>query len=1157
MTEFRQVSLEDKYLLKSGQIFVTGIQALVRLPMMQRDADRRSGLRTAGYVTGYRGSPLGALDQQLALASEQLEACDVRFLPAVNEDLAATAVWGTQQAGWRGDGRYDGVFSMWYAKGPGVDRSGDPLRHGNLAGTSANGGVLILMGDDHVCESSTTAHQSEYSLVNTFIPVLNPAGVQDILDFGLYGWALSRYSGCWVGLKSVHDTVEASASIMATPNRVVTHVPGDFLMPETGVNLRWPDTPQAQEVRLHQFKLPAVTAFTRHNRIDRQVLGDPVAPLGIISTGKSYLDVRRALLELGVDEIRAKALGMKLYKVGMPWPLEPDGLKDFAKGTRKLIIVEEKRGLMEEQVRNLLYGVTDPPEVIGKTNETGAVLFQVYGRLDAAQIATAIGDRLVDLTHDDTLIRALKHLRARAEKADLKEAPMRRTPYFCAGCPHNTSTLVPEGSRALAGIGCHYMAQWMDRETETFTQMGGEGASWIGESPFSSTKHVFQNIGDGTYFHSGLLAIRACVGAKVNITYKILYNDAVAMTGGQSVDGPMDVMRISRQVHAEGVSKIAVVTDDPEKYPADADWASGVKIYHRNLLARVQRQMREVLGTSVIIYDQTCAAEKRRRRRRGLMETPNERLFINEAVCEGCGDCGEQSNCVALIPVETDLGRKRAIDQSACNLDHSCNKGFCPSFVSVLGGQRKMPDRSVGSMSSDLSAYSDPVATRIDRPYCITLTGVGGTGVITIGAIIGMAAHVAKMGCSVLDMAGLAQKGGAVTSHLILTANPDEITATHVADGGADLLLGCDVVTAAAQETRIKLSNKTRSVINTHRMMSGDFIHEPDQKFPLDELLGAIGNASGELRTVPATELAQKVFGDTLSANMIMLGCAYQLGALPVPGRAIETAIELNGRDVKSNINAFRLGRRIGAEPNAADMLIGGGAVGAEVAEDSSEDSSEEALLRRRLELLNRSHGSRTTARLSAWIKRAREQIDDEFLPELVPALIESGFRVLYEKDEYEVARLYSQPQFRESLDQEFDGDFKLRVHLAPPLLSRTDPDTGRPVMQSFGPWIFPAFRVLSAFRWIRGRWCDPFRFTKERELNQQMQISFQKTLDLFGHFELSRNNLAVALRLATWPMKVRGYGPVRAEAFEQAMQEREMLEAEVRAGIDGSQKVA
>jgi len=1153
MTELRQVSLEDKYLLKSGQIFVTGIQALVRLPMMQNDADRRSGLRTAGYVTGYRGSPLGALDQQLALANEQLEACDIRFLPAVNEDLAATAVWGTQQAGWRGDGLYDGVFSMWYAKGPGVDRSGDPLRHGNLAGTSANGGVLILMGDDHACESSTAAHQSEYSLVNTFIPVLNPAGVQDILDFGLYGWALSRYSGCWVGLKSVHDTIEASASVMTAPNRVMTQVPEDFLMPEAGVNFRWPDTPQAQEERLHQFKLPAVTAFVRRNRIDRQVLGNTNAPLGIISTGKSYLDVRRALLELGIDEVRAKTLGVKLYKVGMPWPLESDGIKDFAKGARKLILVEEKRGLMEEQVRSILYGATDSPEVIGKTDETGAILFQVYGRLDPAQIAMAIGDRLADLTRDETLIGALKHLRTRAEKANLKEAPMRRTPYFCAGCPHNTSTLVPEGSRALAGIGCHYMAQWMDRETATFTQMGGEGASWIGESPFSSTEHVFQNIGDGTYFHSGLLAIRACVGAQVNITYKILYNDAVAMTGGQSVDGPMDVMRISRQVHAEGVSEIAVVTDDPEKYPANADWAPGVKIYHRDLLARVQRQMREVLGTSVIIYDQTCAAEKRRRRRRGLMETPNERLFINEAVCEGCGDCGEQSNCVALVPVETDLGRKRAIDQSACNLDYSCNKGFCPSFVSVLGGQRKMPARSAGAPPSDTSSALDPVDTRVDRPYCITLTGVGGTGVVTIGAIIGMAAHVAKMGCSVLDMAGLAQKGGAVTSHIILTADPGEITATHVADGGADLLLGCDVVTAAAQETRIKLSKKTKSVINTHRMMSGEFIHEPDQKFPLDELLGAIENASGELRAVPATELAQKVFGDTLSANMIMLGCAYQTSALPVPGSAIEKAIELNGRDVDSNINAFRLGRRIGADSKVADALIRGGSDGVEV----FEDDSEEALLKRRVDLLSQSHGSHTADRLSAWINATREHIDGEFRSELVPALIESGFRVLYEKDEYEVARLYSQPQFRRSLGQEFEGNYTLRVHLAPPGLSRRDPDTGRPVMRSFGPWIFAAFRILSTLRGIRGRWCDPFRFSKERQLQLQMQAAFEASLDLLGTLQVTRENLAAVLRLVRWPMQVRGYGPVRAEAFERAMQEREMLEAEVRRGIDGGQKAA
>ena len=1140
MTELRQVSLEDKYLLKSDQIFVTGIQALVRLPMMQSDADRRVGLHTAGYVTGYRGSPLGALDQQLALARSQLEACRIKFLPAVNEDLAATAVWGTQQAGWRGDGLYDGVFSMWYAKGPGVDRSGDPLRHGNLAGMSANGGVLILMGDDHVCESSTTAHQSEYSLVNTFIPVLNPAGVQDILDFGLYGWALSRYSGCWIGLKSVHDTVEASASVIASPDRISTSVPKEFVMPEGGVNFRWPDTPQAQEVRLHQFKLPAVSAFVRQNPIDRQVLGDAQGQLGVISTGKSYLDVRRAFLELGIDESRAKALGLKLYKVGMPWPLEPQGLRAFARGVRKLVVVEEKRALIEDQVRSILYGVANPPEVIGKADESGAVLFQVHGRLDAAQIGQAIGERLLEFSGDETLARALERLRHRADHSALKEAAMRRTPYFCAGCPHNTSTQVPDGSRALAGIGCHYMAQWMDRDTATFTQMGGEGASWIGEAPFSATGHVFQNIGDGTYFHSGLLAIRACVGAQVNITYKILYNDAVAMTGGQSVDGPMDVMRISRQVHAEGVSEIAVVTDDPDKYPSDADWAPGVRIYHRDLLARVQRQMREVLGTSVIIYDQTCAAEKRRRRRRGLMETPNERLFINEAVCEGCGDCGVQSNCVALIPVETDLGRKRAIDQSACNLDYSCNKGFCPSFVSVIGGEKKRPAQSAGSLPSQIGGTLETVTTGIEQPYSIILTGVGGTGVVTIGAIVGMAAHIARMGCSVLDMAGLAQKGGAVTSHIILTPHPDEITATHIADGGSDLLLGCDVVSAAAQETRVKLSRQTTSIINTYRMMSGEFTHEPDQNFPLDDLVNDIRNAAGELHTVPATEAAKTTFGDTLTANIIMLGYAYQCEALPIPYQAVETAIELNGRDVDTNLAAFRLGRSM-----AADLATGDGLIGRSTFEpEDSQAHSEAGLLKRRVDLLCESHGSKAAAQLSDWVTMARKKIDPRYHEELIPALIESAFRVLYQKDEYEVARLYSQPKFRESLSEDFEGRFKLRVHLAPPLWSRMDPDSGRPRMQSFGPWVFTAFKVLSALRWIRGKWFDPFRFSPEKELQEQIQSSFERTISRFSEVPVTRDNIDNALRLASWPMQVRGFGPVRAEAFQKARGEIERLES-------------
>ena len=1153
MTKLRQVSLEDKYLLKADQIFVTGIQALVRLPMMQSDADRRAGVRTAGYVTGYRGSPLGALDQQLALAKSQLEACDIKFLPAVNEDLAATAVWGTQQAGWRGDGLYDGVFSMWYAKGPGVDRSGDPLRHGNLAGSSALGGVLILMGDDHVCESSTTAHQSEYSLVNTLIPVLNPAGVQDILDFGLYGWALSRYSGCWIGLKSVHDTVEASASVIASPDRISITVPDDFVMPEGGVNFRWPDTPQAQEARLHQFKLPAVSAFLRQNPIDRQVLGDTQGQLGIISTGKSYLDVRRALLELGIDEVRAKRLGLKLYKVGMPWPLEREGLKAFANGTRKLVVVEEKRALMEDQVRSILYGVANPPEVIGKADESGEVLFQAHGRLDAAQIGRAIGARLLQLTGDEALAGALKRLTDRADHSALKDAAMRRTPYFCAGCPHNTSTLVPKGSRALAGIGCHYMAQWMDRETDTFTQMGGEGASWIGEAPFSSTSHVFQNIGDGTYFHSGLLAIRACVGAKVNITYKILYNDAVAMTGGQSVDGPMDVMRISRQVHAEGVSQIVVVTDDPQKYPSDADWAPGVRIYHRDLLTRIQREMREVLGTTVIIFDQTCAAEKRRRRRRGLMETPKERLFINEAVCEGCGDCGIQSNCVALVPVETELGRKRAIDQSACNLDYSCNKGFCPSFVSVIGGEKKKPLPSANSITPETTGTLESVQTTIDKPYSIILTGVGGTGVVTVGAIIGMAAHTARMGCSVLDMAGLAQKGGAVTSHIVLTPQPDGMTATHIADGGADLLLGCDVVSSAAQETRIKLSSQTTSVVNTHKMMTGDFTREPDQKFPLEELLQDIHSASGRIHTVPATELAKRVFGETLTANLIMLGYAYQCEALPIPHEAIEKAIELNGRDVHTNMAAFRLGRKTAADPAKANTLMGRSRANPDL---SSKQLADE-LLTRRKDLLHESHGPKVAAQLSEWVNRARQSIDACYHDRLVPPLIESAFRVLYQKDEYEVARLYTVPEFRNSLSEEFDGRFKLRVHLAPPLLSRTDPDSGRPRMRSFGPWVFTVFKVLSALRWARGKWFDPFRFSEEKALQQKMQSDFQRTINTFGETPVTSSNIDDALRLVEWPMQVRGFGPVRTDAFKTARKEMERRESAFRSARGESQQAA
>ena len=1144
MLDLRQVSLDDKYQLSSGQAFMTGIQALVRLPMLQHDRDRAAGIRSAGYITGYRGSPLGALDQQVALALPELKARDIRFQPAVNEDLAATAVWGTQQAGLNGDGLFDGVFSMWYAKGPGVDRSGDPLRHGNLAGTSVNGGVLVLMGDDHTCESSTTAHQSEYSLINTFIPVLNPAGVQDILDFGLYGWALSRFSGCWVGLKSVHDTIEASASVSIDHDRLVTTVPSDLVLPMGGLNLRWPDTPQEQEARLHQHKLPAVAAFLKANPIDRLVMGELGAPIGIISTGKSYLDVRRALLELKIDDRQAKKLGIKLYKVGMPWPLEPHALREFASGARELIVVEEKRGLIEDQVRQILYGSVDAPRIIGKLDESGSVLFPVEGRLDASQIAIRIGERLAMVSHDETLPEALASIRTRSEKLNPEKSPMRRIPYFCAGCPHNTSTVVPEGSRALAGIGCHYMAQWMDRETATFTQMGGEGASWIGESPFSSTSHVFQNIGDGTYFHSGLLAIRACVSAGVNITYKILFNDAVAMTGGQSFDGPLDVPRISRQVHAEGVQAIAVVTDDPQKYPPDADWAPGVKVYGRELLARVQRQMREVEGTSVIIFDQTCAAEKRRRRRRGLMETPKERLFINTAVCEGCGDCGAQSNCVALVPVETELGRKRAIDQSACNMDYSCKKGFCPSFVTVVGGNRRTETKTSPPRALSDTQLPEPEVVDINGQYSIVLNGVGGTGIVTIGAIVGMAAHIAKLGCSVLDMAGLAQKGGEVTSHIILAQSPDDISATHVADGGADLLLGCDLVTSATTGTRKKLSDSTLCVVNTHQMMTGEFIHNPDQRFPLDELLGIIRQSSGSLHQIPATGLAKSAFGDTMTSNMIILGYAYQAGAVPIPAPAIERAIELNGRAVRVNIEAFHLGRQLHADEAAVLAIHDDGSPN-----QSLEDSSPMGLLARRSALLLESHGQSNARQLDHWINRFMESgagSDSERYPELLKAVIRGGFHVLYDKDEYEVARLYSAPEFKQELEREFEGAYRLKVHLAPPLLSRIDPATGRSKKREFGAWVFKLLKLLSRLRVIRGRWFDPFRGSAERKLAREMREQFARTVDVLCEGRIDEEHLDIAIELAQWPLLVKGYGPVRIAAAERAVKRQGVLTTEL-----------
>ncbi|MBX6323370.1 MAG: indolepyruvate ferredoxin oxidoreductase family protein, partial [Rhodospirillaceae bacterium] len=880
-----------------------------RLPMLQHDRDKAAGLDTAGFIAGYRGSPLGGYDQQLARARAFLEPRNIRVWNAVNEELAATACWGTQQAGLSGEGVFDGVFAIWYGKGPGVDRAGDGLKHGNLAGSAPHGGVLVLMADDHTCESSTTCHQSEYAMVDAMIPVLNPAGVQEILDYGLYGWSMSRYSGAWVGLKCVHDNVNIAASVEVDPDRVRVRLPDDFAMPEGGLNIRRPDTPQAQELRLHRHKLEAARAFCRANGLDRVVLESPDAWFGIATTGKSFLDVRQALDDLGIDAAAAARLGLRLYKLAMPWPLEPEGARRFAAGLSTMLVVEEKRGLIEPQLKDLLYGAERPPAIVGKRDESGAMLFPSDGKLDSNTIAIAIGRRILARIADPALAARLAEIEARAA-APLPAPPLERLPYFCPGCPHNTSTRVPEGSRALAGIGCHYMAQWMDRDTAGYTQMGAEGAGWVGEAPFSRRAHVFQNMGDGTYFHSGVLAVRAAVSAGVSITFKILYNDAVAMTGGQGMDGPLTVPALTRQLQAEGVVRTVVVTDEPEKYGRGADLAPGVVVRHRDELDAVQRELREIAGVTAIVYDQTCAAEKRRRRKQGRYSDPPRRVFINDLVCEGCGDCGVKSNCVAVVPLDTEFGRKRAIDQSACNKDFSCLKGFCPSFVTVEGGRLRAGRAEAAAAEAPLPP--EPAPPALDRPWGIVVAGIGGTGVVTIGALLGMAAHLEGKGCGVLDMTGLAQKGGAVLSHIRIGATPADVAAPRIAAGGADLVLGCDLVVAAGHEALATVrAGRTRVVLNTHEAMTGDFTRQPDLSFPARRLRRIIEEAAGEGRVdaVEATRLATALIGDAIAVNLFLMGYAWQKGLIPLAAASIERAIELNGVAVEANRRAFAWGR--------------------------------------------------------------------------------------------------------------------------------------------------------------------------------------------------------------------------------------------------------
>lgn len=1150
------VTLDDKYTLERGRVFLTGTQALVRLPMLQRKRDLAAGLNTACFISGYRGSPLGLFDQQLWKARKFLKENHIQFQPGVNEDLAATAIWGSQQLNLFPKAKYDGVFSMWYGKGPGVDRSMDVFKHANSAGTSKHGGVLALCGDDHGAASSTVAHQSEHMMMAAMMPMLHPANVQEFIDYGLLGWAMSRYAGIWVGFKCQTETVESSASVSIDPERLQIAYPTDFEMPPGGLNIRWPDAILEQEDRLQRHKAYAALAFARANRIDRIVIDSPRPRLGIITTGKSYLDVRQAMEDLGITEEMAADLGIRLYKVGMVWPLEREGARHFAEGLEEVIVVEEKRAVIENQLKEQLYNWREDvrPRVIGKFDQNGQWLLPSSGEISPAIVAKALYTWLKRYGTNPRIEERIAFIEQKEkERSASSIGKTQRTPYFCSGCPHNTSTRVPEGSRAVAGIGCHFMSLWMDRSTATFTQMGGEGTPWIGQAPFTEENHIFANLGDGTYFHSGLLALRASIAAKVNITYKILFNDAVAMTGGQPHDGQLTPHQISLQVYGEGVRRIALVSDEPDKYPVGTEWAPGTTFHHRDDLDAVQKELREVPGCSVLIYDQTCAAEKRRRRKRGTFPDPDKRVFINEAVCEGCGDCSVKSNCVSVEPQETELGRKRKINQSSCNKDFSCVKGFCPSFVTVHGGKvkrarvqvKKNPDGIADDLFGNLKT---PEVAPLDQPYNILITGIGGTGVVTIGQILGMAAHLEGYGTSVLDFTGLAQKNGAVLSHVRIAKTPEDIHAVRVAAGGANLVLGCDMVVAAGDAALEKMQKGvTRALINTHLTPTAAFQLNPNLVLDDNQMAQAIRNGAGDNLSefVEATRIATALMGDAIATNMFMLGYAVQRGLIPVSLDALLQAVELNGTAIDANKRALNWGRLYAQDAKAVEQIAEPTVL---AMEPRAFAKTTDELLADRMPRLAGYQNEAYAQRYKTLVEKARaaEQQKAKGMTGFAEAVARYAYKLMAYKDEYEVARLYTDGSFLKKLNAQFEGDFTLSFHLAPPLLNPPDPETGVAKKSEFGPWMLRAFGLLAKFKGLRGTRLDIFGYSHERKTERQLIADYFALVEELCA-KLTPENHALAVQLARIPEDIRGYGHVKVKHLADAKAKEARLLASFR----------
>ncbi len=1146
--------LNEKFDLASERVLLTGAQAIVRLVLMQRAIDQQEGLNTAGYITGYRGSPLANLEAAFAMASDQTVKQDILFQPAINEDLAATAIWGTQQAELRGEGRFDGVFAIWYGKGPGVDRSGDALRHANHAGTSRHGGVLALMGDDHTCESSTSAHQSEFAFIDAMIPIFSPSNVQEIIDYGLLGYALSRYAGTWVGMKCVKDTAESTATIDGRLNRQAIRYPSEeeFQLPQGGLNIRTHDHPLEKELRLHTKKHDAILAFQRANNINCTIWSGGKAPkIGIITSGKSYTDTRQALADLKIDEHHAEQLGLALFKVAMPWPLEPIGILKFAEGKDCLLVIEEKRPIIEPRLKEILYDSAHRPHIVGKRNKDGEWLLPSTGGLDTLEIATAIAHTLIEHGEqpDNEINRALAVLNARKARRPTEAEPIFREAYFCAGCPHNRSTVVPEGARAYAGIGCHYMVQWMDRNTEGSTQMGAEGANWIGEALFSTRQHIFQNIGDGTYVHSGSLAIRAAIAAGTNITFKILYNDAVAMTGGQPLEGGKSVLQMAAETKAEGATAVAIVTDDIARYH-NTSLPSGVELKHRNKLDDLQRRFEKLKGVTVIIYDQTCAAEKRRRRKRRTMPQPDTRVFINPLVCEGCGDCGQASNCVAILPLETEFGRKREIDQSACNFDMSCLDGFCPSFVTIKGAKpnSKTDANLIANLDNAVENIPEPKIPELNEPYAILAAGIGGTGVVTISAILGQAAHIDNKAFGAIDVTGLAQKGGAVICHMRIANSSDDIHAIHVGTESAELIIGGDlIVTASNKVLATAQPDRTALVISTHEIPTADITRDPDAQIPthkLDERIkGRIAKAP--CQTFNAHTLARRILGDSICANMILLGAAYQAGHIPLSSRAIETAIETNGAAAEKNRKAFRMGRLAIASPAKLQSCQ---------TPLETTRAPQSKTLADRIDLRAQELTQYQNARLA---ERYRDMVEIVASAEkraigktgaLTEAVAKSYFKLLAIKDEYEVARLFTDGRFQDLLNQNFSEVRSLSFHFSPPSLRGQTHKSKRAhklAMNRF--WMMPVLKLLAAARRFRGSWADPFQFHPDRRLDRQLITDYEHQIDKILA-TLSPQTLPIAVELASLPQKMRGFGHVKQTAIKTVEERQKSLFRQLRA---------